>query len=131
MRVTLASRGQSCQLPSGAQGREGRKACQKEPVGTTLPHPEWVLGPRGMGHCSWPGEETIRTQTMTVTAGTRSSPVPLQQLAQSQAVQVLDSPWPPGAILSPSYEGEARSQRLVGSPAPSLPSPTCPWLLRT
>ena len=56
MRVTLASGGAGhTSSPHGAQGREGKKACQQEPGDTALPGPMWALPPRRMGHCL-PGE---------------------------------------------------------------------------
>lgn len=68
-----------------------------------------------------PGE-SVRAQMRTVRAVTRSTPVPLQQPAQRQAVQVLDSTWSPGAILSPFHR---RGAQALHPARPQLP--TAAW----
>ena len=53
--------------------------------------------------------------------------MPLQQPAQRQAVQALDSTRSPGAILSPFHKTGARAAGGRSSSIP--PAPTCPRLL--
>lgn len=77
---------------SGAPGREGRTQAGRA-RGHCIP---------GHGLCSQPCEEAVRTQLRT---GTRSPPVPLQQPAKRQTVQVHDSMQSPGSTLSPFHKG--------------------------
>lgn len=93
--------------PSGARGREGRTQAGRARGHCILGH----------GLCSQPCGEAVRTQ---LRAGTRSTPVLLQQPAKRQTVQVHDSMQSPGSTLPLFHKGGTLGLgRLVGTLAPA------------
>lgn len=114
-----------------ASGREVTQAPQRLSEDTSQKSP-WGLHPGGWD-CSQRCGEAVRTQLM---AGTRSPPVPLQQPAKHQTVQVHDSMQSPDSILSLFHKGGTLGlRRLVSTLAPAgqpskAPRPSGDWSLQ-